>query len=81
MQTSVYFFCGLGAFLQPCDVVGMRDHGRRFLIRASVSLILVPSQLIWMISLRLVCKVRLNISITTFSSLQGFRGSGEVFNA
>lgn len=39
--------------MQPCDGVGMREHGWHFLIKASVRLILVPSQLIWVISLNL----------------------------
>lgn len=66
------FLPRVGAFLQPCVVVGRREPGWRFLIRASVSLILVLSQLILVISLCLVRKDRLNISINTFSSPQGF---------
>lgn len=68
MKISVDFFCGLGAFVQPCDVFGMRDHGWRFLIRPWLSLILVLSQLISVIALRLLRKVRLNISINMLSS-------------
>lgn len=51
-KIRVYFFCRLGAFLQACGVAGMREHGWRLLIMASVSLILVLSQPILVISLR-----------------------------
>lgn len=72
-QCGIFLSVGWGGGGSFCSLAmwfGMRERGWRCLIRAWVSLILALSELILVIRLRPVRKVRLNISMHTFSSLQ-----------